>query len=97
MRRTSAPTLKNSRFRGGAGPGTAFKNSPGRHPPKLTRNSSIARRPRTCHWPGYPFQVDVDEAEDIVILRQVQMFVWPLDYDEEFDDEEPGDDEGRTA
>jgi hypothetical protein len=32
-----------------------------------------------------------------VILRQVQMFVWPWDDDEEFDDEEPGDDEGRTA
>ncbi len=35
---------------------------------------------------GLLFQVDVDEAEDVVILRQVQMFFWPWEDDEEFDD-----------
>jgi hypothetical protein len=34
---------------------------------------------------GLLFQVDVDEAEDIVILRQVQMFFWPWEDDEEFE------------
>ena len=34
---------------------------------------------------GLLFQVDVDEAEDVVILRQVQMFFWPWEDDEEFE------------
>ncbi len=34
---------------------------------------------------GLLFQVDVDEAQDVVILRQVQMFFWPWDDDEEFE------------
>lgn len=41
---------------------------------------------------GLLFQVDVDEEEDVVILRQVQMFFWPWEDDEEFEDvdsEEP--------
>jgi hypothetical protein len=33
---------------------------------------------------GLLFQIDVDEEEDVVILRQVQMFFWPWDDDEEF-------------
>jgi len=41
---------------------------------------------------GLLFQVDVIEEEDVVILRQVQMFFWPWDDDEEFDGmDEPGD------
>ena len=35
---------------------------------------------------GLLFQVDVDEGEDVVILRQVQMFFWPWEDDEEFED-----------
>jgi hypothetical protein len=31
---------------------------------------------------GLLFQVDVDEAEDAVIPRQVQMFFWPWEDDE---------------
>jgi hypothetical protein len=46
---------------------------------------------------GLLFQVDVDEADDAVILRQVQMFFWPWEDDEEFDDVDSPDDEGRTA
>ena len=42
---------------------------------------------------GLLFQVDVDEAEDLVILRQVQMFFWPWEDDEEFDDMGSEDDE----
>lgn len=33
---------------------------------------------------GLLFQIDIDEEEDVVILRQVQMFFWPWDDDEEF-------------
>jgi hypothetical protein len=32
------------------------------------------------------FQVDVNEEEDVVILRQVQMFFWPWEDDVEFED-----------
>lgn len=35
---------------------------------------------------GLLFQVDVDEEEDVVILRQVQMFFWPWEDDEEFEE-----------
>ena len=31
---------------------------------------------------GLLFQIDLDEEEDVVILRQVQMFFWPWDDDE---------------
>jgi hypothetical protein len=42
---------------------------------------------------GLLFQVDVDEEGDVVILRQVQMFFWPWEDDEEFDDMGSEDDE----
>lgn len=42
---------------------------------------------------GLPFQVDVDEKEDVVILRQVQMFFWPWEDDEEFEDMDSPDDD----
>jgi hypothetical protein len=32
------------------------------------------------------FQIDIHEAEDVLILRQVQMFFWPWEDDEEFED-----------
>lgn len=32
---------------------------------------------------GLLFQIDIDEDEDLVILRQVQMVFWPWDDDEE--------------
>lgn len=35
---------------------------------------------------GLLFQIDIDEKEDVVILRQVQMFFWPWEDDEEFED-----------
>ena len=40
---------------------------------------------------GLLFQVDIDEEEDVVILRQVQMFFWPWEDDEEFEDLESPD------
>jgi len=46
---------------------------------------------------GLLFQVDVDEAADIVILRQVQMFFWPWEDDEEFEDMESPDDEPQIT
>ena len=44
---------------------------------------------------GLLFQIDINEEEDLVILRQVQMFFWPWEDDEEFEemgtpDDEPG-------
>lgn len=39
-----------------------------------------------AEFEGLLFQVDVDEQEDVVILRQVQMFFWPWEDDEEFGD-----------
>lgn len=42
---------------------------------------------------GLLFQVDVDESADVVILRQVQMFFWPWENDEEFEDMESPDHE----
>ena len=35
---------------------------------------------------GLLFQIDVNEEEDVVILRQVQMFFWPWEDDEEFEE-----------
>jgi len=46
---------------------------------------------------GLLFQVDVDEAEDVVILRQVQMFFWPWEDDEEFEDVSSADDDPELA
>jgi len=46
---------------------------------------------------GLLFQVDVDEEEDVVILRQVQMFFWPWDDDEEFEDIGSPDDDTEIA
>jgi hypothetical protein len=46
---------------------------------------------------GLLFQVDVDEAEDVVILRQVQMFFWPWEDDEEFEEMASPDDESEIA
>lgn len=46
---------------------------------------------------GLLFQVDVDDAEDAVILRQVQMFFWPWEDDEDFDETDSPDDESQTA
>ncbi len=44
---------------------------------------------------GLLFQVNEDEDDaDIVFLNQVQMFFWPWDDDEEFDDADSPDDEG---
>jgi len=42
---------------------------------------------------GLLFQVDVNEEEDVVILRQVQMFFWPWEDDEEFEDVSTADDD----
>lgn len=44
---------------------------------------------------GLLFQVDVDKDEDTIILRQVQMFFWPWEDDEEYEgmDSPEGDDE----
>lgn len=40
---------------------------------------------------GLLFQIDIDDEEDVVILRQVQMFFWPWDDDEEFEEmDSPG-------
>lgn len=46
---------------------------------------------------GLLFQVDVDESADVVILRQVQMFFWPWEDDEEFEDMESPDDEPQIT
>ena len=37
---------------------------------------------------------DIDEEEDVVILRQVQMFFWPWEDDEEFEEMGPPGDAG---
>jgi len=42
---------------------------------------------------GLLFQIDVNEAEDVVILRQVQMFFWPWEDDVEFEDSNFTEDE----
>jgi hypothetical protein len=43
---------------------------------------------------GLLFQIDVNEEEDVVILRQVQMFFWPWEDDDEFEDVGSPDDAG---
>jgi hypothetical protein len=45
---------------------------------------------------GLLFQIDVNEEEDVVILRQVQMFFWPWEDDEEFEEMDSPDDEGEN-
>lgn len=42
---------------------------------------------------GLLFQIDVNEEEDLVILRQVQMFFWPWEDDEEFEDVDAPEDD----
>ncbi len=39
------------------------------------------------------FQIDINEDEDVVILRQVQMFFWPWEDDEEFEEVDYPNDE----
>ena len=46
---------------------------------------------------GLLFQVDIDEQADVVILRQVQMFFWPWEDDEEFEDVSSDDDGPELA
>lgn len=46
---------------------------------------------------GLLFQIDVNEKEDLVTLRQVQMFFWPWEDDEEFEDMNSPDDASETA
>ena len=46
---------------------------------------------------GLLFQVDIDEEQDVVILTQVQMFFWPWEDDEEFEEIDPPDDETGIA
>jgi hypothetical protein len=42
---------------------------------------------------GVLFQIDINEEEDAVILREVQMAFWPWDDDEEFEEvDSPNDD-----
>ena len=43
---------------------------------------------------GLLFQIDVNDEEDLVILRQVQMFFWPWDDDEEFEGVDEPNEEG---
>jgi hypothetical protein len=46
---------------------------------------------------GLLFQIDVNEEEDVVILRQVQMFFWPWEDDEEFEEMHSPDDESENT
>ena len=46
---------------------------------------------------GILFQVDVNEEEDVVILRQVQMFFWPWEDDIEFEDGAAPEDDSDLA
>ena len=46
---------------------------------------------------GLLFQIDINEEEDVVILRQVQMFFWPWEDDEEFEEMDSPDDEGENT
>lgn len=46
---------------------------------------------------GLLFQIDINEDEDLVILRQVQMFFWPWEDDEEFEEVGSPDDEADLA
>ena len=42
---------------------------------------------------GLLFQIDINEEEDVVVLKQIQMFFWPWDDDEEFADEDSPDED----
>jgi len=42
---------------------------------------------------GLLFQIDINEDEDVVILRQAQMFFWPWEDDEEFEEVDSPNDE----
>jgi len=46
---------------------------------------------------GLLFQVDIDEEQDVVILTQVQMFFWPWEDDEEFEEVDSPDEETDIA
>ena len=46
---------------------------------------------------GLLFQIDVNEEEDVVILRQVQMFFWPWEDDEEFEEMDSPDEESENT
>lgn len=46
---------------------------------------------------GLLFQIDINEEEDVVILRQVQMFFWPWEDDDEFGEMESPDDESENV
>jgi hypothetical protein len=46
---------------------------------------------------GLLFQIDINEEEDVVILRQVQMFFWPWEDDEEFEELDSPDDESENV
>lgn len=46
---------------------------------------------------GLLFQIDLNEEEDVVILRQVQMFFWPWKDDEEFEEMDSPNDLGENA
>ncbi|MEI6504852.1 MAG: hypothetical protein WCO90_03105 [Planctomycetota bacterium] len=46
-----------------------------------------------CDFEGLLFQVDINEDEDTVILRQVQMFFWPWEDDVEFEDTDSPDED----
>ena len=41
--------------------------------------------------------IDINEEEDVVILRQVQMFFWPWEDDEEFEEMDSPDDESENV
>ena len=43
------------------------------------------------------FQVAMSEEEDVITLTQVQMFFWPWEDDEEFEDADSPDDENGIA
>jgi hypothetical protein len=46
---------------------------------------------------GLLFQVDIDEEEDTIVLTQVQMFFWPWEDDEEFEELDSPDDESENV
>ncbi|MGI9176850.1 MAG: hypothetical protein ACR2IT_03225 [Pirellulales bacterium] len=46
---------------------------------------------------GLLFQVDIDEEADAVVLTQVQMFFYPWDDDEEFEDVDAPDEGTEIA
>ena len=45
---------------------------------------------------GLLYQIDFDEEEDLVILREVQMFFWPWE-DDDYEDGDSPDDAGEIA